>query len=157
MKIGIYSEMARQQFISWRSQIAKMGYTASPEDIRQYRQDLIASVKDGELRLANLCEFLDFFSLSMCRDMMFHVREHHFTIPQIGIALNDLGLTFLGFELTDQTVKRRFEELHPEMAVPSLLSFWHQFESEHPDTFKGMYRFWVQKKLSGNTHKNALT
>jgi len=42
----------------------------------------------------------DFFSLSECRDLLFHVQEHRFTIPQSGDALDALGAaglrTFLG-------------------------------------------------------------
>lgn len=26
------------------------------------------------------------------------------------------------------------------------LAAWHDFEVAHPDTFKGMYQFWCQKK-----------
>ena len=33
----------------------------------------------------------DFYSLSTVRDLVFHVKEHQFTIPQIKRALEELG------------------------------------------------------------------
>jgi hypothetical protein len=33
-----------------------------------------------------------------CRDLLFHVQEHRFSLPQIGATLEELGLDFVGFE-----------------------------------------------------------
>ena len=40
----------------------------------------------------------DFYSLSSLRDLLFHVHEHRFDIPQIKDYLSELGLKFRGFE-----------------------------------------------------------
>ena len=80
MKIGLYSETARQDIISGRSLVAEKGYTASPEDIRRCRQDIIAMAEDGNRKMEEICNKRDFFNLSNCRDLLFHVREHRFTL-----------------------------------------------------------------------------
>ena len=86
----------------------------------------------------------DFYSLSACRDLLFHVQEHRFTLPQIEMALNDFGLKFLGFE-SKQSRIMSFSEFYPEKDALTSLSLWHQFELKNPDTFSRMYQFWVQK------------
>ena len=86
----------------------------------------------------------DFYSLSGCRDLLFHVREHLFTLPQIKVILDDLNLRFLGFEL-NRNVLKDFISFHPEENAIQSLSLWHQFELKNPSTFRGMYQLWVQK------------
>ena len=39
----------------------------------------------------------DFYSLSGCRDLLFHEKEVQFTIPQIAEIIMKLNLKFLGF------------------------------------------------------------
>ena len=80
MKIGLYSETARQDIIYLRSLIAEKGYTASPEDLRQCRRDIIAMLEDGDEQVEKVCKGVNFFSLSECRDLLFHVQEHRFTL-----------------------------------------------------------------------------
>ena len=101
MKIGLYSESARQHIVNGCAQMAKKAYTTSPEDIRRCRQDIIAMAKDGNRMMAEICNMKDFFSLSECRDLLFHVQEHRFMLPQIEAALKVLKLKFLGFEMRD--------------------------------------------------------
>ena len=144
MKIGLYSEMARRNVVQGRELIAKKRYTTTAEDIRRCRQDIIRDAEKGNQNMAKLIDHNDFFSLSECRDLLFHVQEHRFTLPQIKIALREFGLKFLGFELRDQTVMTQFKSLFGENAGSSLSS-WHEFETNNPDTFKSMYQFWVQK------------
>ena len=95
--------------------------------------------------MAKVCHGRDFFSLSNCRDLLFHVQEHRFTLPQIEAALKTLKLKFLGFEMRDQGALGMFKKSHPEKDAPTSLALWHQFELKNPDTFRGMYQFWCQK------------
>ncbi len=146
MKIGLYSETARQDIVSGRALIAEKGYTTSPDDIRRCRQDIIAMAEDGNPKMASICNKRDFFSLSDCRDLLFHVQEHRFTLPQIEAALKDLKLDFLGFEIPNQSLLTKFRESHPSSCALTSLSLWHEFELENPGTFQGMYQFWCKKK-----------
>ncbi len=145
MNIGLYSAIARQHIVEARRQIAKKKYTNSPDDIRRYREEFINMKLNSDAEISAVMDSLNFYSLSECRDLLFHVQEHRFTLPQIEVALNDLGLTFLGFELKQSWIMSRFSELYPENDAPTSLSLWHQFELNNPDTFRGMYLFWVQK------------
>ena len=89
--------------------------------------------------------YLDFYSTSMTRDLLFHVQEHRFTIPQISEILKDFNLEFLGFFFSDPLIKKKFSESFPEDKNNVSLDNWHQFEINNPDTFAGMYQFWVRK------------
>jgi SAM-dependent methyltransferase len=146
MKIGLYSEAARQSVVEGRSIIADKEYTTSPEDIRQCRQDIVALTNRGHAKLEGILNFKDFFSLSECRDLLFHVQEHRFTLPQIKTALKSLKLKFLGFEMQDQSIRRKFKETYPKKSALTSLTKWHEFELKNPDTFISMYQFWCQKK-----------
>ena len=145
MKIGIYSETARQNIIRGRSLIADKGYTASADDIRRCRQDIIAMAEDGDRMMVETCNARSFFSLSECRDLLFHGQEHRFTLPQIQAALQSLKLKFLGFEIQSQNALRKFKKSHPSSRAPTSLSQWHKFELKNPNTFRSMYQFWCKK------------
>ena len=144
MKIGLYSKIARQHIILGRSLIAEKGYSSSPEGIRRCRQDIIAMAANGNTEMAQISDTRDFFSLSECRDLLFHAQEQRFTLPQIGQALKSLQLNFLGFEMEDRRTLSRFKESHPDRDCLTSLSLWHEFELDNPDKLPG-YEFWCQK------------
>ena len=145
MKIGLYSNIARQHIMEARRQIARKKYTTSTRDIRRYREEILNMDRQSDLEITKVLDSSDFYSLSACRDLLFHVQEHQFTLPQIEKALNDLGLEFLGFELKQSNVRSKFSKLYPEKDALSSLKLWHQFELKNPNTFRGMYQLWVQK------------
>jgi 2-polyprenyl-3-methyl-5-hydroxy-6-metoxy-1,4-benzoquinol methylase len=140
MKIGLYSELARRHIVKTRGEIATRGIGTSDAEIRQFRQSLVES-HDEEHQLFR--GSLDFFSLSMLRDLIFHVQEHRFTLPQIQRCLDALGLKFCGFE--DKEIVRRFKRSFGKDSDASDLSLWHQFEEDNPRIFRGMYQFWCQR------------
>ena len=87
----------------------------------------------------------DFFTTSACRDLLFHVQEHRFTLPRIAEIIERFGLEFLGFEFEDVSVRHRFRSRFGSGTIERSLEAWHEFEQEHPGTFRGMYQFWVMK------------
>ncbi len=142
MKIALYSEIARRDVAKGRALVAARGEIASAENIRRFRRDIIG----GKLaELASLTRFRDFYSLGECRDLLFHVQEHTFTLAMIEDALAALGLTFLGFEISSHA-RRAFRAAHPEDGALTRLAAWHEFERDNPWTFMGMYRFWCRKE-----------
>ena len=145
MKIGLYSQIARRHIVEARREIAKKGYTSSPDDIRRYREELINKDLALDSKTSKLIDSGNFYSLSECRDLLFHVQEHRFTLPQIEVALNDLGLKFLGFEIKKSWTRRTFTELYSDKDALVSLPLWHQFELQNPNIFQGMYQFWCQK------------
>ena len=95
MKIGLYSELARQHIIKMREEIAQSVNGSSDIEMKSFRKNIINSDKDYHKKIL---AFPDFYSLSELRDLLFHVQEHRFTIPQIKECLSSLGLKFCGFE-----------------------------------------------------------
>ena len=142
MKIGLYSKLARHDIAELRKGISALKVGTSEADIRKFRQSLIESHDENHQRLTT---WIDFYSLSMIRDLLFHVQEHRLTIPQIKNHLNELGLKFCGFENKDSM--SNFKKLHRNEADIYDLELWHQFEERNPRTFAGMYEFWCQKPL----------
>ena len=109
MKIGLYSELARQHIVKARREIASLGIGTSATEIRNFRE----LSRESEIHdVKQLSTISDFFSLSEFRDLVFHVQEHRFTLPQIKSCLNELGLNFCGFE--DKNIDSRFREFHGE-------------------------------------------
>ncbi|MFV1851090.1 MAG: tetratricopeptide repeat protein [Thalassospira sp.] len=145
MKIGLYSEKGRPDIIAGREFIEKGGYGSTPDQMRKCRQDIIAAAEQGDPKLIQLCMRGDFYSLSPCRDLIFHVQEHRFTIPEISDALKKLKLEFIGFETPTPQPLVQFRKEHPSCAKSIELDLWHKFEERYPDTFRGMYQFWCRK------------
>jgi 2-polyprenyl-3-methyl-5-hydroxy-6-metoxy-1,4-benzoquinol methylase len=137
MLVGLYSATARQSLLAARAFIAERGYRARADDIRACRQELI--------QRSGMPPFRDFSYTSGCRDLLFNVMEHLFTIPQIEEFLDENRLTFLGFEQLPPDVLRQYQQQFPDADAMRDLESWHAFEQIHPLTFGNMYFFWVQK------------
>jgi SAM-dependent methyltransferase/Flp pilus assembly protein TadD len=142
MRLGLYSALARTGIATARRIIAERGYAATPEAIRRARQDFI-SAQDARFRYFLLSP--DFYSTSACRDLLFHVQEHHLTLPQIEAFLSEQNLTLLGFEISPP-ILASYRARFPDDDALTDLSRWHRFETENPDTFHNMYNFLVRKK-----------
>jgi 2-polyprenyl-3-methyl-5-hydroxy-6-metoxy-1,4-benzoquinol methylase len=139
MRIGLYSERGRSNIVAARQFIAEHGYSATAADIRLCRQAFLANSLHG------LTRYTDFFSISGCRDLLFHVQEHRLTIPQIKEFLEGEGLAFIGF-LLDATTTQEYRARYPHDAAMTNLDCWDAFERDRPETFAGMYQFWCQRR-----------
>ncbi|MEG3438604.1 tetratricopeptide repeat protein [Pannus brasiliensis CCIBt3594] len=140
--IGLYSARARKFIANARKFIADRGYQNTAEDIRMCRKELIESSLDFAIKLTYQ---YDFYSLSNCRDLMFHVNEHCFTIPEIKRMLDRAGLQFIGFSNLEPKVQDDYRKMFPEDRDMNDLERWNRFEEIYPDTFIGMYNMWCQK------------
>ena len=140
MTIGLYSELARQHIVEVRKEITALKLGTSESDIKKFRQSLVES-NDKNHQL--LTTSSDFFSISTLRDLIFHVQEHRFTLPQIKNSLDELGLKFCGFDV--QGIDSRFREFHGEASDICDLVLWHEFEESNPHAFTSMYQFCCQK------------
>jgi SAM-dependent methyltransferase/tetratricopeptide (TPR) repeat protein len=145
MRIGLYSDQARKLITEARARIAARGYRATPDDIRRCRQEMMAE-PDRWLALIGAD---DFYSMSGCRDLLFNAMEHCFTIPQIAAFLDENDLSFLGFDpFEDPGTIGRFHDQFVGAADEWDLDQWHRFETDHPETFRGMYVFTVGRGRS---------
>ncbi len=147
LKIGLYSKIARRSITKAQLLIKENSYSSTVEDIRKCRHKLISSSKEENSEFSEILKSSDFYSVSGCRDLLFHVQEHQFTIPQIEEILQGLCLDFLGFEIADQTIIRKFRTTFPQYEMLASLNSWHQFETDNPSTFAGMYQFWCRKRV----------
>ena len=79
-----------------------------------------------------------------CRDLLFHVQEHRMNLHTLNRFLKDHDLTFLGFEIDSSVIQAYQKRFSNDMSATNLEQ-WHIYEEENPDTFIGMYQFWIQK------------
>jgi tetratricopeptide (TPR) repeat protein/SAM-dependent methyltransferase len=143
MRLGLYSKVARHHITAARAAIAERGYQPTADDIRRCRQELMG-FDAGEL-FANISASVDFYTLSGCRDLLFHVQEHQLTLPEIAAFLAAHDLEFLGFEL-DPALLHQYGQAHRDDPGARDLARWDAFERAYPQIFAGMYQFWVQKR-----------
>jgi len=144
MYVALYSELGRRQLAPARAYIAERGYSATIADIRRFRRDILAHRPGHPL---SACYFQQgFFTASHCRDLLFHVQEHRFTLPKIGATLDQLGLRFLGFSLPQSAIADEYRSNFPEDEAMTSLDNWNRLETRHPALFGRMYKFWVMKK-----------
>ena len=143
MLIGLYSESGRRTLTAARQFIADRGYVPNPADIRRCRQDLMSGDRAAEF--IALAALTDFYVTSECRDLLFHVQEHCFTLPGIGAALETLDLSLEGF-LLDPRVADAYSIRFPDDAAMTNLDNWNTLETDVPLLFSGMYVFWVRKR-----------
>jgi len=135
MKIGLYSELARSGVVKIQNEIEKLNIESSYSAMKSFRNKIINSKEEHHKWIAMVS---DFYSMSTLQDLLFHVQEHRFTIPQIDASLTQLGLVFCGFEgwlAYNYTNKKSLYDLEK----------WDAFEKENPRVFAGMYQFWCQK------------
>jgi len=140
MRLGFYSEVARRNIVEIRDFIAEKNYGATDNEIRRGRQDLLNMSNNSWTALQSR----DFFSISSCRDLLFHVQEHHMTLTGIDAFLRANNLQFIGFEI-EPTAIHAYKQRFPDDRACINLAQWQIFENENPDTFCGMYQFWIQK------------
>jgi hypothetical protein len=87
----------------------------------------------------------DFFSMSECRDLLFHVHEHQFSLPQVEELVQGAGLTMLG--MTKQLRRNAvlaYRKLFPGEQNLAELRNWHAVEAAYPELFLGMYHLWCR-------------
>jgi len=143
MRVGVYSETARRTSVAARAFAAARHFRPTAEDIRRCRQEILDLPDRDPIKIE--ARNSDFFSLSGCRDWLFHVRERPLTLPEIARFLAENALEFIGFNVA-RAVAARYAARFPHDRSLTDLASWHQFEQENPRSFLGMYQFWVQKR-----------
>lgn len=144
MSIGLYSEIARKHVVAARAFIAEEGFPATAEGIRACRDRILGLPDDHPAKPVS--QSADFYTLSSCRDLIFHVQEHRFTIPQLRKVLDELNLEFLGFDFPTLQPVERYREAFPSDPNATSLDNWHAYETANPYLFASMYQFWVRRK-----------
>lgn len=143
MNIALYSEEGRQDVVAARAAIAKRGYGNDRAGIRAFRRDAARLLK--KKHLARLLNRRDYYSMPECRDLLFHVQEHRFTLPRIDRDIRDLSLKLVKMFLPDQEFLPRYLKMFPRDPQALDLKNWEKFERKNPETFESMYNFWCRK------------
>ena len=140
MMIGLYSKIARKHIVKIRNNNNFLKIKFDKENIINFREKIILS---GNEDYKIIKQSSDFYSFSNLVDLLFHVQEHKFTIPEISNNLNKLNLSFCGFE--NREIIKRFLKTYKDKKNLYDLNLWNAFEDENPRIFAGMYQFWSQK------------
>jgi 2-polyprenyl-3-methyl-5-hydroxy-6-metoxy-1,4-benzoquinol methylase/Tfp pilus assembly protein PilF len=144
LKLGLYSKRARASVNVAREIIRQQQLPATASAIREFRQHVYGAERDSPLK--SLLRWRDFYSMSDCRDFLFHVQEHQFELPQIAPMLRDHGLTVLGMskQLPRHAVAA-YRQMFPRDETMADLQKWDAVETRYPETFLGMYQVWCRK------------
>ena len=141
LKLGLYSKIARKDIIKARNYITNNNIQSDEKGIRNFREKILSGRIEN---LSALKSFGDFYSLSECRDLCFHTEEHQFTINQLEKIITSNKLEFLGFSCR-KNIKSLYKKYFPKDTKQTNLQNWAKFEEIHPESFIGMYEFWVAK------------
>lgn len=142
MRIALYSRKARWAINAARDIISENKIGSDEQSIKSFRAEIFDTVKYKYLK--NILGFYDYYSLSECRDLLFHVCEHQYDLLEIKDILHDLNHEFLGFYLDAKTLaKYKRQNKHDDNATD--LESWSKWEGKNPDTFASMYTFWSRK------------
>ncbi len=144
LKLGVYSKRARASVNVARQIIRQRRLPATASAIREFRQYIYAAEQGSSLK--SLLRWRDFYSMSDCRDFLFHVQEHQFELPQVAAMLHDHGLTVLGMskQLPRHAVAA-YRQMFPRDETLADLQKWDAVERRYPETFLGMYQVWCRK------------
>jgi len=143
IKLGLYSEMARDVISRCRAVIERNQLQPQANDIRLFRTAILNQAVNTPFE--GILASPDFYNMSGCRDLLFHVQEHLFSPDRIR-GLSTLTHTrFLGFLLNPE-IKAKYRQEHPGDVHLINLNYWKAFERNHPNIFGGMYQFYLQNQ-----------
>ncbi|MFT6113809.1 MAG: 2-polyprenyl-3-methyl-5-hydroxy-6-metoxy-1,4-benzoquinol methylase [Oleispira sp.] len=144
MKIALYSETARKQVITFRKIITQNKQQSGQDlDQRLLRQALLMNQIPGDWD--EITHSNDFFSMSNCRDLIFHEQEHQFTPGKIVNLLANNQLDFIGM-LPTTSAHQAFETTIGKLNGHNTLENWDKVEQREKDIFSGMYQFYCRKQ-----------
>ncbi|WP_269603952.1 tetratricopeptide repeat protein [Prochlorococcus marinus] len=141
LKLGLYSRIAIKDVIAAAQHISSRNLDPTLENIHLFREEVFSGKYPGNKDFVN---FNDFYSSSEVRDFFFHYQAHYIYLSQLEEILKQRSLKFLGF-LLPQQIKSLYKNYFPEDKKQTNLQNWATFEEKHPNTFRGMYQFWVSK------------
>ena len=149
MSISLYSKWARDIILNPASEyIVEKDYSSSLDDIRRFRQDIMKMSPDDPKTFCTRAG--DFFNLSECNDLLFHVQEHRYTFPLIKDMAERHGLTPY-FTSLSPAKKLLFATMFPDGKL-SDLNLMAQFEEKNPDFFAEMYKVYFHRNGDATTH-----
>lgn len=142
MRVALYSDIARARFAKLQAEIEAEEGPEIGREIRARRNAILKLAEDDPA--AMVWQTGDFYSLSGCRDLLYHRREVRYGWPEIGEALGELGLNLVGVETPSSALKALYRERFPDDPAATSPANWDALEQEYPESFLAMYQFWCQ-------------
>lgn len=142
MYLGLYSAAARQSVGDARRLIAAEKLSPDAAGIRRFRALVADRLRKPGLmadKLRPLTDFIDYYSVSMCRDLAFHVQEHVLAPREIASLADGAKLTLLGFGISDPHLAALYARANPADPMVRDARRIAAFERRHPHTFAAMY------------------
>ncbi|TAL02194.1 MAG: class I SAM-dependent methyltransferase [Rhodospirillaceae bacterium] len=139
--LGLYTESGRQAVVHAIAVRKQLGVPATADGIRTLRRYILGLPANAPAR--NVTRFADFYTMSGCRDLIFHVQEHRYELPSIDKLLKDAGMALKRFQVPS-TLAARFRAEVPDGDESNLLD-WAKFEAANPAAFGSMYNLSVIK------------
>jgi ubiquinone/menaquinone biosynthesis C-methylase UbiE len=143
--VGVYSKVARLPVTYLRARIAREGVPSTPAAMRAFRAQLLREPGSSAL-IDPLCG--DLFSLSMFRDLLFHVHEHHYTLTELEKRATECGLWLLGYEVPSGL--RGQVTLPPS---PPTFAQWRALEMQYTGTIRMFYCTLYRPRSGDPTHQ----
>ena len=144
LRVALYSRIARAPIVEARAWIKAAGFPPTASGIRDFRAAVIARPHTDPVR-AWLLRSYDFYAVSPCRDLVFHVQEQTFTLPQIAEMARTLGLSVCRVDIKSPVHMAAYRERFPADPAATNLAHWHQMELLNPAIFAGMYSLWLYR------------
>jgi SAM-dependent methyltransferase len=95
IKLQLYSTTGRAAILRAVALRSELGIPATPSGIRQLRRILLDLPDDHPAKGATV--YADFYSMSGCRDLLFHVKEHNYTVPELFDFIEQSGMRLANF------------------------------------------------------------
>ncbi len=143
MNIGLYSRKARDVIIKAQDYAQKNKYTDDAEGLRAFRSDILSLSEDHEL--SGLWRRQDFYTLSGCRDLIFHVQEKCYDLKDIAEMLETLELKILSLVPATPAIASLYRKTYPDDPQMASLQNWGELEEQYPQICVGMYQFWCMR------------
>ncbi|NQV82981.1 MAG: methyltransferase domain-containing protein [Rhodospirillales bacterium] len=147
-KVGLYSARGRMGVEACRQTIADEGIGSTPADIAQFRRRLLTASQTGkDASLREVVTVRDFYTTSMCRDLLFHIQEQGTTPKGLADDIASVGLEFIGFEgFEDAGINAAYREAYADDPALVDLGNWEAFEAAH-GPLTDLYQLWCYKPV----------
>jgi SAM-dependent methyltransferase len=145
LKTGIYSKIARRKHVELHRYVSEKGYQLTIEGLHAFRNDVFETGQDSPVT-SDLPGHFDFYSTSMCRDLVFHVHEHAYNLIEIKAMLDRADLYLLRMEMSNPANKSSYRQMFPGDPDLRNIENLHQFEMSNQDAFIEMYNLWLCRK-----------
>lgn len=140
IKLGLYSAAARAPLRNIKTLLRSPHSDTELRSVRALRQNIVRRFGSTARQVT---EAKDFYSANGFRDLVLNPRERAFTLREIDGMINSAGLDLISFELNPGQIAA-FGQRFPAGTAARDLGCWEQFERENPETFGGMYQFWLK-------------